>query len=69
VLSYFSESPSHVRWELCEDPANGIYHLKIYCASGMIVESYRSRTAALVRQAGLEEQLAAAWNLASSGSA
>jgi hypothetical protein len=68
VLSYFRASPSHVRWELCEDATSGIYHLKIYCASGVIVESYRSRTAALVRQAGLEEQLAAAWNLASSGS-
>ena len=64
MLTFFRAGPDRVRWELSEVAENGPYRLTIHCAHGTIVETFSNRTAALLRQAGLEDVLDAAWDLA-----
>jgi len=63
MLTFFRAAPDVVRWELSAVTENGPYRLTIHHAHGTIVESFSSRTAALLRQGGLEDVLSAAWDL------
>ena len=58
MVNFFMAGPSLVRWELTSlSGGNGPFRLTIHHANGTIVEYFKSATAALIREAELEELL------------
>lgn len=60
MSNVFMAGPDLVRWDLIACGENGPYRLTMRHASGSIVEYFQSTTAALEREAQLEELLIAA---------
>jgi hypothetical protein len=67
VLSFFMAGPDLVRWNLVAVESNGPYQLTLHHAHGVIVESFRTLAAALLRQQELEDLLIAARGHAETG--
>lgn len=60
MSNVFMAGPDLVRWELTSCGDDGPYRLVIRHAHGSIVEYFQTPTAALIREAELEELLVAA---------
>lgn len=60
MSNFFMAGPDLVRWEVTTLGANGPYRLTVCHAQGSIVEYFRAMTAALRREAELEDLLTAA---------
>lgn len=60
MLNFFMAGPELVRWELIALGREGPYRLVIHHAQGSIIEYFKTPTAAMLRQAELEELLVAA---------
>jgi len=57
VVNFFMVGPERVTWELVSDDKSGVCRLSISHAGGVIVEYFKSATAALQREEEIEALL------------
>jgi len=57
MLSFFTESPDRVRWELVQVSPTGPYRLAIHHAQGVILETFKTAAMAVRRIQEVEELL------------